>query len=40
MATPLLTQCSGSSFVFIPKNITKFVEWPVVDSTPRLVDVL
>lgn len=40
MATPRLTQCSGSILVFTPMYITKLVEWPVVESTPRLVDVL
>lgn len=40
MATPRRTQCSGSIFVFTPIYITKLVEWPVVESTPRLVEVL
>lgn len=40
MATPRRTQCSGSSLVFTPMNITKLVEWPVVESTPLLVEVL
>lgn len=35
-ATPALTQLSSSSFVGISKNITKFVEWPVVDKVPLL----
>lgn len=40
MATPLRTQCSESTLVFTPMNMTKLVEWPVVESTPRLVEVL
>ncbi len=40
MATPRRTQCSGSIRVFTPIYMTKLVEWPVVESTPRLVDVL
>lgn len=40
IATPRRTQCSGSILVLTPIYITKLVEWPVVDNSPLLVDVL
>ena len=39
-ATPLLTQYDTSLFVFKSRYITKFVECPVVDKVPFLVEVL
>ena len=42
MATPLLTQWYGWWSGEIGKyiEITKLVEWPVVDNVPALLDVL
>lgn len=40
MATPRMIQCSGGRFIGNNMAITKLVEWPVVDSIPRLSEVL
>ena len=39
-ATPLFTQCEDGRELGSRKNITKFVECPVVESVPLLIDVL